>query len=167
MTEALACDGHHQRQPTALPIGPDREIAATACTGFLPAGETATLGSTAPTWGTWRSSLETLDPLVARRGRRTAAPPRLPHGDWTLEHGLERGEVLEVRDWERYATDLPQGFDVVHFAASSVRAHEPGDAEQRFPGPAGPARRLYLDARPPAPCSPSTCLPPPGAMPPT
>ncbi len=42
------------------------------------------------------------------------------------------GDVLEVWDWERFATDVPQGFDVVHFAASKVRAHDLGDAEQRF-----------------------------------
>lgn len=132
VTEALARDAH-QRQPTALPIGPTREIAATGARTDLPVGETATLGlDGADTWGTWRSELETL----THRLRAAVGERRLPlgasHGDWTPWNMAWSGEVLEVWDWERYATDLPQGFDVVHFAASSVRAHEPGDAEQRF-----------------------------------
>ncbi len=132
VTEALARDAQ-QRQPTALPIGPTREIATTGARSDLPVGETTTLGlDGADTWGPWRPELETL----THRLRAAVGDRRLPlgasHGDWTPWNMAWSGDLLEVWDWERYATDLPQGFDVVHFAASSVRAHEPGDAEERF-----------------------------------
>lgn len=132
VTEALARDAH-QRQPTDLPVGPTREIALTGARTDIPVAHTATLAlDGAETWGSWQAELEGL----TQRLRTAIGDQRLPlgasHGDWTPWNMAWSGDVLEVWDWERYATDAPQGFDVVHFAASSVRAHEPGDAEERF-----------------------------------
>ena len=46
--------------------------------------------------------------------------------------------VLEVWDWERFATDLPAGHDVVHFEASRVLAHDTGTAASGASSPSCP-----------------------------
>src|SRR5262249_34265414 len=43
------------------------------------------------------------------------------HGDWgTWNMGMD-GSALKVWDWERFTTDVPVGFDAVHFAAQAVQ----------------------------------------------
>lgn len=134
VTSALARAAGH-RQPTDLPIGPTREIASTGARHDLPLSATAVLAPDAPeSLGRWGRELSGLtDRLRASLGDR-----RLPlgssHGDWTPWNMAWSDDVLEVWDWERFATDVPQGFDVVHFAASKVRAHDLGDAERHFLG---------------------------------
>ncbi|MEZ5193586.1 MAG: hypothetical protein R2734_14545 [Nocardioides sp.] len=68
------------------------------------------------------------------------------------------GDVLEVWDWERSDTDVPQGSDAIHFAAARVRATGDADdtdeAERRFlaelPGAAGGLRRRPCPHQDPA-----------------
>ena len=38
------------------------------------------------------------------------------HGDWTAWNAAALGEEVLVWDWERFATDVPLGWDALHFA---------------------------------------------------
>ncbi len=132
VTSALAGDAE-ERQPTALPIGPTREIAATGARTDLAIGQTTVLAAGNPlAWGRWGDEIARL----GDRLRTTIGDRRIPlgasHGDWTPWNMAWQDQVLEVWDWERYAEAVPQGFDVVHFAASRVRADDPAAAEARF-----------------------------------
>jgi hypothetical protein len=42
------------------------------------------------------------------------------HGDWAPQNMALGPEGLDVWDWERYSTGIPQGFDVLHFLARKV-----------------------------------------------
>jgi hypothetical protein len=43
------------------------------------------------------------------------------HGDWAPWNMGYRDGVVELWDWERYAKDVPMGFDPIHFKAQQVR----------------------------------------------
>ncbi|MFZ2502953.1 MAG: hypothetical protein WAW88_09810, partial [Nocardioides sp.] len=67
--------------------------------------------------------------LLALAGE-TPVPTGAAHGDWTPWNMAWRGSpdgpdgVLEVWDWERFALNVPQGLDLVHFEASRVRVDD-------------------------------------------
>jgi phosphotransferase family enzyme len=42
------------------------------------------------------------------------------HGDWTSWNCRQLGPQLLVWDWERYAADVPAGFDALHFALNQA-----------------------------------------------
>lgn len=56
------------------------------------------------------------------------------HGDWAPWNMGRDGDVVELWDWERLDTDVPLGFDVVHFRAQTVRHDRSGlpDAERHL-----------------------------------
>jgi len=51
------------------------------------------------------------------------------HGDWTPWNMLHLGGRLQVWDWERFETDVPAGFDALHFTLQ--RAIVQGHAHRR------------------------------------
>ena len=99
--------------------------------------------TSSPFWARLQESARGLEPAMAARVEQVLADIAARwgsvaltfgswHGDWAPWNMAWHGSRLQLWDWERFATDVPQGFDVVHFAASKVRAHDLGDAEQRF-----------------------------------
>ncbi|WP_299057104.1 hypothetical protein [uncultured Nocardioides sp.] len=63
--------------------------------------------------------------LGAHLGRlgRVAAPLSLgpSHGDWTAWNMTRDGARVLLWDWEHFGTDVPAGFDPVHFLAQRLR----------------------------------------------
>lgn len=63
---------------------------------------------------------------------------RLPlgdsHGDWAPQNMSESSHGLDVWDWERYTSGVPQGLDAIHFEAAlvDVRPGELARTETRF-----------------------------------
>lgn len=48
------------------------------------------------------------------------------HGDWAPWNCGPHGGRVQVWDWERFASDVPVGFDVIHYAAQMVRHGQAG-----------------------------------------
>ena len=83
------------------------------------------------------------------------------HGDWGRWNMGMDGGVLQLWDWERYDTEVPIGFDALHFIAQGVR---PGEREARrqeesflrsVPEALAGARRRRRPARPHPPPLPA------------
>jgi len=134
-TSPLAATGA-DRQPTALPVEPTREIFLTQATYDIPLRAAAALSAPATVATPAAHDVEAL----AERLLAVIGDERIPlgaaHGDWTpwnmawADSGPDA--ILEAWDWERLATEVPQGHDVVHFEAAKVRVDEPGSAEETF-----------------------------------
>ncbi len=56
------------------------------------------------------------------------------HGDWGHWNMALDGDVVQIWDWERFDTDVPVGFDALHYEAQGVRPEnrEFADQQQRF-----------------------------------
>lgn len=124
-------------QPTSLPVGPTRELFSTAEQRDVPLRHSQAMRPPLDVPNRAAAQIESL----AQRLLALVGDERIPlgasHGDWTPwnmswsnSHQGER--VLEVWDWERSATGVPQGHDVVHFEASRVRADRQDGAEHEF-----------------------------------
>lgn len=131
VTAALA-ESADLRQPSELPVEPTREIASTRARVGVPLAATPVLTDTDRDLG----SQSTVIADLAERLRVAIGDLQLPlgcsHGDWAPWNMAWTGGVLDVWDWERFAHDVPQGFDAIHFAAARVRATEVGDSEDLF-----------------------------------
>jgi hypothetical protein len=100
------------------------------------------LGTTSASWGTSehadvvrnrlaRSPESTLTRDLAAAVAALSAD-RLPlelgcwHGDWTAWNCAAAGDRVLVWDWERFATGVPVGFDVLHYGLQSELARAAG-----------------------------------------
>ncbi len=127
VTSALAADA--QRQPVELPVEQTREIARTGEEHDVPARATSTLAASDPAgWGRWGSRIADLRARLESAVGDRRLPLGAAHGDWTPWNMAWSSQRLEVWDWERFEHGIPQGFDVAHFAASSVRVSDAGAA---------------------------------------
>lgn len=70
-----------------------------------------------------KSELDALNPVAASTEIAFGAW----HGDWTPWNMLCQGDRIQVWDWERFDTDVPVGFDALHFALQRAVAR---DSEQ-------------------------------------
>ncbi|WP_122816506.1 hypothetical protein [Nocardioides pantholopis] len=122
------------RHPADLPVRATRELMAHGVRRDRPLGASAIL---APD----RIAAPPVPGLPALAGLRerllaVAGDRRLPlgaaHGDWTPWNLARSGDLVEAWDWERFETDVPQGLDAVHFAASAVDHDAPARAEERL-----------------------------------
>lgn len=52
------------------------------------------------------------------------------HGDWTAWNCAAAGDQVLVWDWERFATGVPVGFDVLHFGLQSALARAAGPSAE-------------------------------------
>lgn len=109
------------RRPVELPVAETRELfrrheERNVAVGGLPivqASEVAAPTSEAPDLESMRER------LVGAIGslRLTVGDS---HGDWAPQNMAHGPSGLEVWDWERYSTRIPQGFDALHFLARRV-----------------------------------------------
>lgn len=133
VTSPLAGPASH-RQPAALPVGPTRTLFSVGARSDLPVSASSVFTGSVPPEELGRPGGELLP--LAERLREALGDRRLPlgaaHGDWTPWNMAWTGGVLEAWDWERFATDLPAGHDVVHFESSFVQAADPGPGEERL-----------------------------------
>jgi len=67
---------------------------------------------TSELWVKWRRAL---DALASNHGEKTVEFTA-SHGDWTAWNMADHRGRLQVWDWERFARDVPAGFDQLHFA---------------------------------------------------
>jgi hypothetical protein len=123
-----------ERQPTELPVAPTRELFGLGARRDLPLRATSIFAPAQPD-----ADLGAAGPELQKQGDRLLSAlgdRRLPvgaaHGDWTPWNTAWTDGVLEVWDWERFATDLPAGHDVVHFEASRVLSHDTAPGERRL-----------------------------------
>lgn len=133
LTTAPLAGAGAERQPSELPLAATQELFAAVPT--TDATLATILGT--PAEGTDARVVELTELTVARWGGRLL-PVGASHGDWTpwnmaySSTPIEStaGErVLDVWDWERFETDRPLGFDIVHFACSSLDAARPEAAD--------------------------------------
>ena len=68
-----------------------------------------------------------LDRLASRYGGQSVVLGAT-HGDWTAWNMAAHRGKLNVWDFERFATDVPSGFDTVHYALNTVPAPWTSDA---------------------------------------
>ena len=126
---ALAAD---QRQPDALPIAATRTLFRQAEQLDLPLRAAPTLQAVGSPTSSEGVRLEELGSrLMAAIGERRI-PLGASHGDWTPWNMAVSGDDLEVWDWERFSTGVPQGFDAVHFEASKVLSFQADVTEPAF-----------------------------------
>ncbi len=118
-----------ERQPAHLPIAATRELLSHSA-GTLSLAEALTaLGdsSVRDGSGAGERSRHLLERTVTLWGDR-ALPMAASHGDWTpwnmaYAAGSGTGDrILDVWDWERFDPARPAGFDIVHFACSTIDA---------------------------------------------
>ncbi len=123
-----------ERQPSRLPVAATRTLFGLHATQDRPLGASSvfTVGAGSELTGPAATELHRLaGRLEAALGDRLL-PLGAAHGDWTPWNMAWTDGVLEVWDWERFATDLPAGHDVIHFEASRVQAADPSAGEQRL-----------------------------------
>lgn len=134
-TSPLAAAGA-ARQPTALPVEPTRELFLLHAEHDVPLRAAPAMAPPTTVVSPAAARIEAL----AERLLAVVGDERIPlgasHGDWTPWNMAWTGSgpdaVLEAWDWERAATGVPQGHDVVHFEASKVRVDDPGSAESEL-----------------------------------
>lgn len=135
LTTAPLAGAGAERQPAALPVAATRELSA-----HTPVS-TATLAAVLSGAESDVRVRSLTAQVLARWGERVL-PVGASHGDWTpwnmaystdrVEGGSSAGDrVLDVWDWERFETDRPLGFDIVHFACSALDAAQPDAADPR------------------------------------
>ena len=134
-TSPLAVSGA-ERQPSALPVEPTRELFLTQADHNTPLRASPALTAPLAVVTPAAAALEAL----AERLLAVIGDERIPlgasHGDWTSWNMAWAGSgpeaILEAWDWERLTIGAPQGHDVVHFEAAKVRVDESDSAEDTF-----------------------------------
>jgi hypothetical protein len=129
---ALTDDAANLRQPDELPIISTRSLFTHAVQLDIPIRvvlATAIIGTPS---SEEISTLESLGSRLIKTIGDLCIPLGAAHGDWAPWNMAWNGNTLDVWDWERYETGLPQGFDAVHFEASKVRAGQIANSEQNF-----------------------------------
>lgn len=112
------------RQPTELPVRETRELFRRHEDHSIPLDRLPLFSP--ETSATSRSRSRASGDLAAMRRRLldVVGTMRLPvgdsHGDWAPQNMTMSPDGLEVWDWERHATGVPQGLDVIHFLAAKV-----------------------------------------------
>ncbi|MGD9957850.1 hypothetical protein [Nocardioides sp.] len=131
LTAALALDAD-QRQPSELPIAATRTLFTQCSQVDVPLKAATGMALVeAPRSGEGVRLEELGARLMDVVGDRRI-PLGASHGDWTPWNMAWSNEDLEVWDWERFATGVPQGFDAVHFEASKVLSFQTDVTEPAF-----------------------------------
>jgi Phosphotransferase enzyme family len=71
-----------------------------------------------------QSAIDALQPIATS----AEIPFGAWHGDWTPWNMLFKGDRIQVWDWERFETDVPVGFDALHFALQRSVAQDHNQA---------------------------------------
>ena len=79
---------------------------------------------------------------LGERQRAAVLPFGSWHGDWTRTNVAPHGDSVLAWDWERFGTDVPVGFDALHYdlMSSITVRHRPPDQAVR--GTVAAAERL-------------------------
>ena len=86
------------------------------------------------------------------------------HGDWTRTNVAPHGDRVLAWDWERFGTDVPVGFDALHYdllSSITVRHHPP---DQAVRGTVAAAQRLLAPFSAVGSSAGSQCLRQPGTL---
>lgn len=119
VTSPLAAEGT-SRRPAELPVSQTRELFCRHEKRDVAVGDLAIVRPRVDDQLADRPQLESLrERLVAAIGSLRLSVGD-SHGDWAPQNMTLGSEGLEVWDWERYDTGIPQGFDALHFLARSV-----------------------------------------------
>lgn len=124
VTSALAEDELH-RHPQALPVAATRELMDLGSLSDQRLGDFLKRMEETPA----PADEQRAERIIECRRRLSALVGDLEvgmgaaHGDWTPWNMAGVGHCLEVWDWERFQTAVPQGLDVVHFVLSSRGPH--------------------------------------------
>jgi hypothetical protein len=108
------------RRPAELPVQQTRELFCRHEERDVAVGD---LSLMRPGQGPLATEPNSLEPMRERL-RAAIGGLRLnvgdSHGDWASQNMAHGPAGLEVWDWERYETGIPQGFDALHFLARTV-----------------------------------------------
>lgn len=92
--------------------------------------------SPSPLWQRWRIALEQLESRYGSAQLEFSAT----HGDWTAWNMADYRGRLQVWDWERFATNVPAGFDRLHYAVHEAFGRS-GVSERTLLAALGEAKR--------------------------
>ncbi|MGL5827252.1 MAG: phosphotransferase [Nocardioides sp.] len=121
------------RQPTALPVEPTRELFSVYAQHDVPLHAAPAMAKPVHLDSREAALIEALADRVMAIIGNDRVPLGASHGDWTPWNlawtGDQTDPVLAAWDWERAGVGVPQGHDVVHFESAKVRVDNPGTAE--------------------------------------
>jgi hypothetical protein len=119
VTSPLA-SGRSTRRPVEIPVSQTRELFCRHQEQGVAVGDLAVVRPAVVAELTEARRLESMrERLVAAIGSLRLGVGD-SHGDWAPQNMALGSEGLEVWDWERYDTGVPQGFDALHFLARRV-----------------------------------------------